>query len=169
MITKWHPKYDAFFHCYNLGWDSLRLLQKYYSYVKMVVSFWFASVWAPDIEKIRKCDYFIKNQKMMKLRFLKKIRKILQAFFYWFGQIIHSAVLDIWVCIVLSESELWILNILWNMIFQEKKCKIDEIAFSQKMTDKLGILAYIILTQLRSIIHIFKTFLTSMCNSCFKK
>ena len=144
----------------------------------MLLLFWFANVWAPDIEKIRKCDYFIKkNEKMMKLRFLKKNRKILQAFFYWFdvifiwngGQIIHSAVLDIWVCIVLVKSELWILNILWNMIFQEKKCKIDEIAFSQKMTDKLGILAYIILTQFRSIIHIFKTFLTSMCNSCFNK
>ena len=85
MITKTTFKIWRLFYCCNLGWDSLRLLQKYYRYIKILVLFWFAKVWAPDIQKNMKYDYFIKkNVKMLKSRFLKKSPKSCDQNFHLF-------------------------------------------------------------------------------------
>ena len=85
MITKTTSEIWCVFYCCNLGSDILRLLQKYYRYIRILVLFWFAKVWAPDIEIIMKYDYFIKNMlKMMKSRFLKKSQKSCAQDFYSF-------------------------------------------------------------------------------------
>ena len=62
MITKTTSEIWRLFYCCNLGWDSFRLLEKYYRYIATLVSVWFAKLWIPDIETIMKYDYFMKKK-----------------------------------------------------------------------------------------------------------